>query len=132
MQHTERGECRCGRCIDAGTKPDPTGHTADMVLFKVALRNTPVLHEFVQLSKSHQGSYAPCNVFDGNEHGYIELGAWLGDQGLAIQYMALGHLLGAFDLLTPDTVLGTDLPTDLRMQLATAGYVTVKATAAAA
>lgn len=121
LSHTERGECKCGRCIDFGSQPDPVGHTADLVFFKVAKRGTPSLEDFKRLTAAQDG----CNPFDGQEHNYIELGAWIGDQGLAMLYMGLGTLLGAFRLLTPKSVLGLD--GDLAMQMAGAGMVVVQA-----
>lgn len=36
--------------------------------------------------------------------GYIELGAWLGDQGLALQFIGLGALLGQWNVITPATL----------------------------
>lgn len=38
---------------------------------------------------------------------YIELGAWIGDQGLALALMGLGERLGLWSVVTPDT-LGID------------------------
>jgi hypothetical protein len=32
---------------------------------------------------------------------YIELGAWLGDQGLALRFLALGEKLGLWEVVTP-------------------------------
>lgn len=124
---SDRGECMCGVCIDRGDKPDPTGHVADLVLFKVAAQGEPDAQEFVRLTSEHQGEFCEVNPFDGKEHGYIELGGWIGDQGLALQYMGLGVLLGVFKLLTPDTVLPGVLDDEMRMQLARSGYVTVTA-----
>lgn len=127
--HTERGECKCGRCIDVGSAPDPSGpHTVDMIMFKVAAKGEPSADEFRRLTREHQGYYAQLNVFDGAEHGYIELGGWIGDQGMALRYMALGAALGVFDLLTPRTILpaGT-LPEEMIMQAAQNGFVTVRA-----
>jgi hypothetical protein len=123
--HTERGECQCGQCADKGDKPDPTGHTIDMVFFKVAKVGTPTLEEFRKLSKeSERGEFCNVNPFDGQEHSYLELGGWLGDQGLAMLYMALGTSLGAFDLLSP-AMLGLDGA--MAIQMAQAGLLSIKA-----
>lgn len=130
MEHTERGECKCGRCIDVGNKADPNGHTADMIFFKVALRPDKDGHdanaeEFMRLAKAHVGDFCAVNLEDEHEHSYLELGGWIGDQGIALQFMALGSLLGVFDLLTPRTMLpGIDL--QVVMTIAGAGLVTIK------
>ena len=55
----------------------------------------------------------------------MELGAWIGDQGLAMLYMALGTALGIFKLLTPKNVLGLDGPDAIA--LAQSGLLTIKA-----
>lgn len=123
--HTERGECKCGRCADS--KPDPTGHTVDTIFFKVAQKGECDRAEFIRLTEEHWlHNDVECIPLDGKEHSFIELGAWLGDQGLALQYMALGTQLGVFELLTPRTVLG-DLDEETTMRLAMSGLVTVRA-----
>ena len=128
LAHTQRGECRCGRCIDKGTAPDPTGHTADMVFFKVSARDEPTADEFRRLTAEHPGDYGPVNPLDGHVHSYLELGGWIGDQGMALQYMALGSLLGVFKLLTPMTMLpGPMLTETLALRMAETGYVAVQA-----
>jgi len=126
---TTRGECQCGQCFDKGAAADPIGHVADLVFFKVGLSRTPMKRErFDQISREAKaGAFATVDVFDGAEHGYIELGGWIGDQGLALRYMGLGVLLGAFELLTPLTVMGLTADHPLTMQMAGAGMVTVRA-----
>lgn len=119
LAHTDRGECRCGKCI-----PDPEGHTADVYFFPVAIRNAPSLDEFKALTAAHRGEFTECDPFDGKEHSYIELGGWIGDQGLAMQYMGLGALLGAFTLLTPKLL---PIPKELQDQMAGAGMVSIQA-----
>jgi hypothetical protein len=83
------------------------------------------------LTREHRGEFGPCDPLDGREHSYLELGGWIGDQGRALQYMALGSLLGVFDLLTPRSVIGPTIDEQLAMKLAGAGYVTVKRRSAA-
>ena len=101
IYHTERGECNCGQCCDRGDKPDPTGHTCDVGFFKVAARNNPNAEDLKRLvAESHKGYYSETDPFDGNPHNYIELGGWIGDQGLAMQFMALSHLLGLAHVFT--------------------------------
>ena len=131
MDAIERGECKCGRCTDVGDKPDPQGpHTVDMIFFKAALASTHAnAEEFMRLSKENEGDYVQVDPFNGKEHSYLELGGWLGDQGIALCYMALGTLLGVFDLYTPRTVLPQGISDVQVMQLAGAGLVTVKSKA---
>jgi hypothetical protein len=125
-----RGECQCGKCCDTGSRPDPIGHTADLMMFKVAAKPEANAETLKKLAAEHHGDFGECNVFDGKEHSYIELGGWIGDQGLALMFMGLGHLLGLFDLLTPRTMLPKGaVPDEMMMQMAGAGYVTIKAKA---
>ena len=125
--HTERGECKCGKCLDAGRAPDPTGHTIDMVFFKVAAINKPDIDEFKRLTAEEKyGEFAVVDPFDGKEHNYMELGAWIGDQGLALLYMALGVSLGAFNLYRPALLV---LGGDLAMKMAGMGLLSIQAKA---
>lgn len=101
LKHTERGECNCGQCLDRGDKPDPVGHTVDLGFFKVAAKDNPDKETFLELTQKHRGEFGDCDPMDGGEHNYMELGGWIGDQGIAMQYMGLGVLLGVFNLLSP-------------------------------
>ena len=96
-----------------------------MIFFQVATANHPTLAEFIELSRSHQSEFEDVDPFDGKEHSYIELGGWLGDQGIALQYMALGHMLEAFTVDTPRSMLGSDLSEDIVRDMAGMGLVTV-------
>lgn len=125
VRHAQRGECGCGKCIDRGDAPEPEGHVVDMVFFKVGLSGEPSAEEFRSLTAGHRGDYGDVDPFDGSEHSFLDLGGWIGDQGLAMQYMALGALLGVFELLTPAR-LGIEDP-DLAMKMAEHGFVTVLA-----
>ena len=134
MASTERGECRCGQCADRGDRPDPEGHTVDIGFFTVALRVDPahrdeMVAEFRRLSGEHRSPFdgSALDVFDGKEHSYIEIGYWIGDQGVALQYMALGALLGIFHVLTPTSVLGLKKDNLLAQALMGQGFVQVRA-----
>ena len=129
---TVRGECQCGRCFDKGDRPDPVGpHVVDLMFFKVGLSQTSTPIEaarerFIELTKANlKGEFGDVDVLDRNEHSYIELGGWIGDQGLAMQYMGLGTILGVFQLLTPRTILGNTIPETLAMQMAGNGMISV-------
>ena len=124
VTRTERGECQCGRCFDKGNRPDPTGHTVDMFFFKMATKDDLDPNLLKKLVTEHKGEYGEVNLFDGKEHSYIEIGGWIGDQGIALQLMGLGHLLGLWKLMTPAMLPGID--DALKMQLAGAGMITIQ------
>lgn len=127
INHTERGACLCGQCIDAPPDPEnhqPQGHTVDLFFFEVAKRNNPSADTLRQLIKEHKGEFINVDPLDGNEHNYIELGAWIGDQGLAIELMGLGELLGLWRVFTPKKL--PFLPQELQQQMARSGMVTMR------
>lgn len=117
-EHSVRGQCRCGRCIDGGEE-QPKGHTVNLTFFEVAAINDPYPKEFLALVKKTQ-----LGLCQGGEHSYMEIGGILGDQGFALQTMALGHLLGIWELRSPDTMLPF-LPKEQKMDMAGSGYVTI-------
>lgn len=126
IAHTVRGECQCGRRIDKGNAPDPTGHTADLYFFKVALKDNPDAETLRKLALAHrsEGRYVEqVNPFDGKEHNYIALGGWIGDQGLALQFMGLCTLLGMCELLTPNIL---PIPDDLKERMAGMGLIAIQ------
>lgn len=132
--HTIRGACMCGKCIDTSPDPkksQPNGHTADVQFFKVALKNNPsdadkeiMKNDLIQLIKNHKGEFNEVNLFDENEHNFIEIGGWIGDQGLALMLMGMGELLRIWELRTPNK-LAKDFSDETKMMLAQTGYVTI-------
>lgn len=128
ISYTERGECRCGQCMDVGNKPDPTGiHTVDTGFFKVKMRDGADADALRFHIGRHKPAFGSLDVFDGREYNFMQVGAWLGGQELALRFMALGHLLGVFQLLTPRLVLGDKIPDDIVQQALGAGMVTIVA-----
>jgi len=120
---TRRGSCGCGRCFDAPDEPSkPDGHTVSVEFFDVSQQGANK-DTFLDLVRSEFPHW-----LDGKEHSYLETGADIGDQGLAMQAMALGQLLGAWELMTPSKMLGTDVDKDIAMQMAGSGYVTIRYT----
>lgn len=123
LAHCVRGPCQCGKCIDAQENPkehQPEGHAADLVFFKVAATNEPDRGKFLDLVKA---GYP--NWLDGKEHSYIEMGADMGDQGIALMTMGLGELLIAWKLLTPNSLTPL-LDEELKMRMAGMGMVTIR------
>lgn len=120
-QHVARGDCTCGRCIDAAKNPQqPTGHTVDLMFFKVAMLDEDK-GEFLKLAQSQYPHW-----FDGKEHNYLELGADLGDQGIALMTMGCGALAGVFELRTPATVMPF-LSREYQLEMAGSGMITIQA-----
>lgn len=134
IDHCIRGACMCGKCSDVHVeKSQPDGHTVDVQFFKVALK-TPILTDadkevmqknFIQLVKDHKGIYNETDLFDGNEHNFVEIGGWIGNQGIALELMGMGELLGIWKVITPDR-LAPDFSEETRSMLAEAGYISIK------
>ena len=129
-----RGTCMCGKCPDVSAKKfQPDGHTADVQFFKVALKNSRLIDvdkdvikkNFIQLIKSHKGIYSEIDLFDGDEHNFIEIGRWIGNQGVALELMGMGELLGIWKVATPNR-LAPDFSEETRNMLAQAGYILIK------
>jgi hypothetical protein len=124
----------CGKCTDVPTKKfQPEWHTADVQFFKVALKNSHstdvykeiMKNDFVRLIKNHKGIYKEIDLFDGDEHNFVDIGAWIGDQGVALELMGMGELLGLWKVTTPNR-LAPDFSEDTRSMLAEAGYISIK------
>jgi len=66
-------------------------------------------------------------VYGPFEHSYFELGGWIGDQGLAMQYMALGKILGLWQVMHPGMILNVNDPAQKQLadQMAGAGMVSI-------
>jgi len=119
MDHAERGTCRCGKCCDhPGEDTQPDDHTVDMVFFNVSAKNNPDADQLRELI--NESDFDP---WDGKEHSYIEVGGWIGDQGVALMLMGLGALLGLWKLMTPKMISG--LPDDLVQLMAGQGMITI-------
>lgn len=127
--YTKRGACRCGKCFDAtpGNPQPASDHTVDMIFFKVCARGDTNPAEFRTQTIDHEGAYVDLDPLDGKEHSYIELSGWIGDQGLAMQYMALGVLLGVFSLYSPVTILKMKSDDPRALQMAGNGFLAIVA-----
>lgn len=128
VRHAERGTCRCGRCIDhPGEDSQPAGHTVDMVFFEVSLKDAEEpeklrehLRELVTASKT--GEHCDLDLLHGAEYSYLQIGVWIGDQGLALTLMGLGHLLGLWQVMTPKMM---GLPEDLVQLMVGQGMISI-------
>jgi hypothetical protein len=98
----------------------------DLGFFKVALKGSPDAEEFRRLIAANaKGEFANVNPLDGEEHSYIELGGWIGDQGLAMQFMGLSEALGLSRTLSPRTMLGDAIGSAMEQQLLGMGMLTM-------
>lgn len=122
MKHSIRGACTCGKCIDAPKNPknhQPKGHTIDLTFFKVA-NNGGSKEEFERIFREEFPHW-----FDGKEHSYLQGGADIGDQGACLMAYGLGHLLGVWKCLCPETVMPF-LPKELKSQMAGRGMISIQ------
>ena len=136
-KYTTRGPCQCGRCFDAVENPEtkqPKGpHTADLYHFHVSLRNAEDgttataehLLELIQQSRVciSDTTGESLSIDPGQEYNYIHLGGWLGDQGLAMMFMGLCHILELGQVITPNVLPGVDQ--DLKDRMAGAGFISI-------
>lgn len=101
----------------------PDGSDADVIFFGVKRGPNATADGLKDVLANHKGEFCDCNPLDGKEHTYLELGGWVGDQGLALMLIGLGAALGVWKLLTPKTMFGDMVPPDLVRQMAGAGMV---------
>lgn len=65
------------------------------------------------------------NLFDNEEHSYIEIGSVVGDQDTALRLMGLGTELHLWQLLTPKTMLKIENDSEIGKKMAGLGMVTI-------
>lgn len=132
LAHTVTGECTCGKCFDSKDIPDPAkavaqasppGHTVDMFFFKMTTRGEPDADTLKELIRQHKGEFCDIDILNGDEHGYIDVGGWIGDQQLALRLMGLGQLVGLWDILTSHAL---PVPDELKQQMAGMGMVCIR------
>lgn len=115
------------RHIDRGPAGDvdqaQESMTSDMVMFNVIAVGNPTPEKLRQLIVANkQGVFCDLDPFDGKEHSYIEVGAWIGSQSLALSLMGLGEILGLWPILTPKRL---GLPDDLIQLMVGQGMITI-------
>lgn len=77
-------------------------YDVDMVFFGINVICDPDRDKLLELIPYH-GTFgnAPIKLNDGGVHNFIEVGAWLGDQDMALRLMALGAHLGLWRIVSP-------------------------------
>lgn len=98
---------------------------ADVIFFAILKSNESTAENLLSVIHNHQGEFGvTVDPMDGVEHSYLELGAWAGDQGIALRMMGLGAALGIWNLYTPRML---KLPEDMVQQMAGMGMISIKA-----
>lgn len=98
-----------------------SANDVNLTFFGVRKVGEPLTEAFSKLAKPVKDLIAKA---EGGELSYIHLGGEMGDQGIALQTMGLGHLLGEWKVLSPDTLMPF-LPKAMKDQLAGAGMVKI-------
>ncbi len=108
---------------------DNDNSAVDVGFFKVLIDEKADTETFRSLIKSSlKGEFdVVIDPLDGDEHRYIELGAWIGDQELAMRFMALTSHFKMAQLLTPKVMMGQNIDPALESKLLNAGYCTIRA-----
>lgn len=106
---------------------EPGAGDVDVVFFGVKKGDNVNAQELREAISNHKGIFTDIDPLDGNEHNYISLGGWLGDQGLALMLIGLGTTLGLWKLLSPKTILGESVPPKLEAELAGRGMISIRA-----
>lgn len=117
--------------IEKHTESTPSG-TGDISVefFDIKVKNNPVASTLSELVKANtEGEFGTSfDLFDSNEHSYLNLGAWIGDQQTALKLMGLGSHLGLWEILSPSTLMPF-LPNELKHQMIGQGMVSIKSIA---
>lgn len=100
------------------------GADAGFLRFKAKDDMTLTADEFFEAIKAAEKGYYQDEPLDRLAQGpsYIELGGWIGDQGLAMAFMALGKILGLWDIVTPATL---GIEGDQAQQMMGMGFVMI-------
>ncbi len=116
QEHSRRGECQCGKCVDKQPDGDAPPHSADVCFFRVSATQDASAEELDRLLRAH---YPDMERFRQGPS-YIEIGGVLGDQGTALQLIGLGAVLELWRVASPK-VLGFSAAE--AMDLAGSGFV---------
>jgi len=99
----------------------------NLVFFNIQARGNPDARVLRELIQSTAGTFTSVDLFDGGEHSYIEIGAWLGSQHVALALMGLGVQLGLWQLLSPRTMFGDSLTPAEEQAIAGSGLISIQA-----
>jgi len=113
---------------NTSTVPAGTGNNAvNVVFFDVEVSEKANRDTLRDLVNKHQGVHNDVAMFDSNEHSYIELGGWVGDQGIALALIGMGAHFELWKLLSPYSVLGDAVTPEQALQMAGMGLMSMQA-----
>lgn len=117
FKHTIRGSCTCGKCIDAPSESGQPEHGVNLTLFEVSNNGGKKEELLPLIEKEHP------ELLNGEEWSYIQMD--VGSQEAALMLIGLGHLLGIWKALTPDTMMPF-MNKEIKNRMAGAGMVKLK------
>jgi len=99
----------------------PVEGDVDVHFFKVRAINADRQEVLDLIADNPQGEFAHISFERASEGpSFIEWGAWIGDQGLALRLLGLGEAVGIWTVITPERI---GVPAELRSEMAGGGYV---------
>lgn len=104
---------------------ESTDKSADLVFFKVEIKEDTSAETLSNLIDTYTELNYDLFLESNKKYNYITLGAWLGDQGLALKFIGMCSLLKLGNLLTPYTVFSDLMTKDGASQLAGQGLVSI-------
>jgi hypothetical protein len=114
--------------VGAINEPPKNPKIIDVYFYKIGITGDPDKDEFMHLIETFEGRFIDrVNLFDGKEHDFMELGAWLGSQMTALGFMAIGAYFELWDVLTPNNMLPASATQEIKDLLARSGFVAIVA-----
>jgi hypothetical protein len=111
--------------VKCGLNDDEEG-LIDVHFFKVKARKGADKRLLVRLVEEFPGDMKECNPFDGKEHNFMDLGAWIGTQELALLFMGLAGSLNLCNVMSPNTMLGDMVSKDAKDNMAKSGFISMQ------
>jgi hypothetical protein len=117
--------------ITINTEKVPLGtgeFDVDMVFFGVNVNVNANMDDLLPLLPYHGKFGVPnLNILSGDVYNYIEVGAWLDDQELALRLMALGAQLELWRVISPLEV-NNEMPIAVSIAMAKTGMLAIVST----
>jgi len=107
---------------------EEAARVADLFFFEVEVDAQATADKLRELVEGHASELSPNDGVEllkpGTSFSYMQLGAWIGSQELALRLMGLGNVLGLWQLITPRLFARIcDLTQEQAEDMAGRGYV---------